>query len=100
MRHKEVIYFISEQVTEDDIGNQIPSESERQVFANEMSIGQSEFYNAGANGLKPQKMFEVYSFEYQGESKLRHNEKHYEIIRTESKGEKIRIVCTKVVGHG
>lgn len=100
MRHKDVIFLISTRIEEDEIGNQIPVESERQVFVNEMSVGQSEFYNAAAKGLRPQKMFEIYSFEYFDESKLRHNGIEYNIIRVQGKGEKTRLTCEKVIGNG
>lgn len=98
MRHSAVIYLISTTIIEDEIGNQIEQEIERKVFANEMSIGQSEYYNAASAGLRPSKMFEVYTFEYQGEAKLRHNGIKYRIIRTETRGEKTRITCERVIG--
>jgi len=100
MRHKDVIFLISVEIVEDEIGNRIPVESERLVYANEMSLSQSEFYNAAASGLRPSKMFEIYTFEYQGEDKLKHNGVTYQIMRAETRGEKMRIVCERVVGSG
>lgn len=93
MKHNQVIYLISTTITEDGIGNQVETPTERQIFANEMSVGSSEFYNAALTGLRPAKMFEIYSFEYRGESKLKHGTTTYRIIRTEGRGEKIRITC-------
>lgn len=98
MRYNSVIELIAVEVVEDEIGNQIEQEIERKVFANEMSIGQSEYYNAASAGLRPSKMFEVYTFEYQGEEALRHNGIKYRIIRTETRGEKTRITCERVIG--
>ena len=100
MRHKDVIYLISIESTEDDIGNSIDVEVKRQVFANKFYINQSEFYNAQVTGLKPSQQFEIYSFEYQDESKLEHEGIRYSIIRVEERGDKARITCEKVIGNG
>lgn len=98
MRYKDIIYLIGIQIIEDEVGNQIPQEVERMVYANQMAVTQSEFYNAALTGLKPTKQFEIYSFEYRGESKLKHEGVTYRIIRTETRGDKTRLVCEKVVG--
>lgn len=100
MRHKDVIYLITTKIVEDEIGNQIPQETERMVYANQMAVTQSEFYNAAATGLRPSKMFEIYSFEYNGEEKLKHNGVIYRIIRAETRGEKTRITCERVAADG
>lgn len=100
MRHKEVIYLVSVAIVEDEIGNQIEVPTERQVFANEFSVSSSEFYNAALTGLRLAKQFEIYSFEYQGEEKLKHNGITYHIIRTETRGEKTRLSCERVAADG
>lgn len=100
MRHNTVIELIAVTIVEDEIGNRIETEIPRQVFANEMAVNQAEFYNASLAGLKPERMFEIYSFEYAGETKLSHNGIKYKIIRTETRGEKTRIICERVAGDG
>jgi len=101
LRYNQVIYLIKiTAVTGDAIGNQIKTPVERKVYANEFSVGSGEFYNAAAAGLRPSKMFEIYSFEYQGEEKLKHNTVTYRIIRTEGRGEKIRLSCERVAADG
>lgn len=100
MRHNQVIYLLSITITEDDIGNQIPAATERKVYANEFSVSSSEFYNAAVAGLRPAKAFEVYSFEYRGEEKLKHDDTAYRIIRTQGKGEKVVLTCEKVAADG
>ncbi|WP_169908364.1 phage head closure protein [Metabacillus halosaccharovorans] len=91
MRHKDVIFLLSITITVDEIGNQIEQSQEREVFANEFDISTTEYYQAGALGLKPEKKFEVYNFEYNGETKFKYNNDIYDIIRTQTKGEKIRL---------
>lgn len=100
MRFKEVIYLLSVTVTYDEIGNPIETVTERKVYANEFSVTSSEYYNAALTGLRPAKQFEIYSFEYQGEEKLKHNGITYRIIRTETRGEKTRLTCERVAADG
>lgn len=99
MRFKDVIYLISVTITEDEIGNQIETPVERMVYANEYSVSSNEYYNAAMTGLRPVKMFEIYSFEYQGEDRLKHNGVIYRIIRAETRGERTRLTCERMVGN-
>lgn len=99
MRYNDVIELLSVTIVEDELGNQIEQEIPRQVFANEFGIGSSEFYEAGMQGLKPEKAFELYAFEYQDEPKFKHNGIEYRIIRTQTKGEKIRLTGERVIGN-
>ncbi|MCK0471396.1 phage head closure protein [Halalkalibacter sp. APA_J-10(15)] len=98
MRHKDVIELLSITIVEDDLNNQIEQEVPRPVFANEFDIGATEYYSAGAQGLKPEKRFEIYAFEYRGETKFKYNGNEYTIIRTQTKGEKIRLTGEKKNG--
>lgn len=97
MRHNQIIKLINVIVTEDAIGNQIASTTERTVYANEYYISQSEFYNAAVADLKPEKQFEIYSYEYQDEPKLEHDGKVYNVIRTEKRGDKTRLTCERII---
>ena len=100
MRHNQVIYLQSVIIEEDEIGNQKEVVTERMVFANELSVSSQEFYNAAATGLRPTKRFEIYSFEYQDEDRLKHDGVVYRVIRTEKRGEKTRITCERVAADG
>lgn len=91
-----VISLISATVSSDSIGNQVETLTEAEVFANEFSVSSGEYYNAALNGLRPVKMFEIYSMEYAGQDKLKHDNIPYRIIRTETKGEKTRLTCEQV----
>ena len=96
MRHKEVIDLITITIAADALGNQIEVQAERQVYANEFSLGYAEFYNAAQTGLRPSKAFEVYSWEYDAEPKLKYDNVIYSIIRSETRGEKCRLVCERI----
>lgn len=92
MRHNDVIYLVGVTVTYDSLGNPIKKPTKRMVYANRFSINSSEFYDASRQGLKPEKDFEIYSFEYEGEETFNYDEKEYTIIRTQQRGEKIRLI--------
>lgn len=87
--------------TENEMGDtiEIPGVP-RMIFANKLSIRQSEFYQAQATGLRPELAFEIRSIEYMEEEHLKYNEKKYRIIRTFDKGEFIELVCEGVVNDG
>ena len=80
------------------MGDLIDTETEKQVFANKKSIRQSEFYQASAQGLKPEIMFEIREIDYADELKLIFDGKGYNIIRTYAKnGEIIELICNRLV---
>ncbi len=100
MRYNEIIDLLTVTYTTDPLGNQIETETPRTIFANEFGVSSSEFYDAAAQGLKAEKQFEIYSFEYQNETKLTHEGEEYRIIRTQKNGEKMRLTCEKVLADG
>ena len=95
MRHNDVIYLLSTDVVYNEYG--VPKEvtAERKVYANQLSVNANEFYTAGVQGLKPERQFEVYAFDYGDETYLLCNDVKYRIIRTQVKGEKIRLICER-----
>lgn len=102
MRYNDVIYLRVPEYTEDELGQKIPTGNytDRMIYANQMGITSSEFYEASISGLKPEKRFEIRSFEYQGESLLKFGEQVYNIIQTSQKGEKLTITCERDANNG
>lgn len=98
MLFNEVIYFATTNTTQNDMGDTIDNPILKQVFADKQSVRQSEFYQASANGLKPELMFVIRACEYNDETLLQYNSKNYNIIRTNPKGELLEIVCSGLVG--
>jgi len=80
-RKDQVILLISD--------NQPP----REIYASEISVSAKEFYAAASVGLRPEKIFEIYTFEYQGEVRVQHNDIIYNVIRTQTWNTKTRLVC-------
>ncbi len=94
----EIVLVGASGYTVNAIGDPIPVPAERPILANRKSVRQSEFYQAQSAGLKPEIMFDVWEFEYQGETRLRYLGRVYDIIRTHQKdGEMLELVCTGLV---
>lgn len=100
MRHHEIIHLISVTFTEDELGNQIEELTEREIFANEHTVSKNDsihdYRNDAMTGLRQLRSFEIYSFEYNGEERLRHGMVTFRIVRITPIGEKAIIVCEKV----
>ena len=93
-----VIYLITNTETMNDIGDTIKAPTKRLVYADRLSVGQAEFYQAAATGLRPELKFEIQAIEYQGEATMEYESKTYTIIRTFNKGlDKIELTCQGIV---
>lgn len=102
--YDKIIKLISETRQIDEYGDTTITSQERNVFAELKSIGQSEFYQAHAVGLKPELKFVLPDYlEYQGEKILKYQdyneaeEQEYSIIRTYRDGNELEIVCKRGV---
>lgn len=93
----EVIYLIKQgEETQNEEGFPIPAQdAKRDVFANEKSIRGNEFYIASQSGYTLEVMFEVHSFDYEGESLVEYESKRYKVVRTyERKQDEItELIC-------
>jgi len=76
------ISLISKVYTTNEIGVPVATETKKAVYAIEFSIGQTEFYKAGQQGLKPMACFAVRSAEYGGQEELESNGERLTIYRT------------------
>lgn len=76
------IYLISNNKTQDQYGVWRDNTTERKVFAEVTSVGQSEWFEGGRQGLNPQFRFRMFAPDYQGESLLKYNNVVYSIYRT------------------
>ena len=96
-----VIKLLKEVNTVDEYGDTVKTYTERQVFAEVRSIGQSEFYQAEAVGLKPEIKFLIADFaDYQDEKALKHTpfggvEETYTVLRTYRNKINLEIVCKR-----
>lgn len=71
------------------------------ILANRLSIRSNEFWSAKTEGVKLSYMFEVHSFEYNGEEKLLYRKSdddpwlEHKVERTYDKGDLIELVCSR-----
>lgn len=121
--YDQIIKLVQEVKGVNQYGDITVTETEREIFAEVKSIGQKEFYEAAAVGMKPEIKFVIADFlDYQGEKKLRYEpfsndiavipnddlypgditparatELTYDVIRTYRTGIALEIVCSRGV---
>lgn len=94
MNFSEVAYLITDAKSTNAIGDPIRTPTETKIYVNELSIRQSEFYQAQASGLRPEIMFETRLQNYNNEGRIKYGGKTYDIIRTYKKNRDfIELVC-------
>ncbi|WP_337970290.1 phage head closure protein [Virgibacillus salexigens] len=94
------VTLINKTIDYDDLGNPIPSETKTTVLCQLGSIGRSEFYEASAQGLKPEIEFVIHAFEYSGESEIEFQGVLYTVIRTFRRDfEEIELTCERNIGQ-
>ena len=97
-----VITLKKETNTVNEYGDTVQTFTERNVFAEVLSIGQSEFYQAQATGLKPEIKFVIADFvDYQNEKILSYKAfgestaEDYTVLRTYRDKLNLEIVCKR-----
>lgn len=97
-----VITLVAESKSINALGDIVTVHTERTIFAELRSIGQSEFYQAQAVGLKPEIKFVIADYlDYQDEKIVKYqafngtNAEEYSVIRTYRQGNALEIVCKK-----
>jgi len=89
------------------IGDAIPTETKTTVLCGVKSITRTEHYQAAAHGLKPELVFVVNKYEYEGQKEVEFEGERYNVLRTyepkTSKGlgdfETLELVCEGVVNR-
>lgn len=82
MDRSNVISLIAETRTQDEIGQYISTETERQVYCDVWSVSRQEWFDAGRDGLKPAYVFVMFAPDYAGETIVEYDGKRYGIYRT------------------
>ncbi|MCK9326514.1 MAG: hypothetical protein M0P69_13570 [Bacteroidales bacterium] len=98
MLSNDTLYLVTNTRIINALGDTIETPTKRLVYADQLSIGQAEFYQAAATGLRPELKFEIMAEEYLGEIEIEYNSKSYSIIRTYKKGlDRIELTCQGIV---
>lgn len=74
--------LISKTYTLDALNQQIASLTTREVFCNIQSVTQSEWFNGGQQGLKPEYKVTMFAPDYEGEEIVSLNGTQYSVYRT------------------
>ncbi len=84
----------------DSHGNAVYTETETLVYAEDISIRQTEFFQAAAVGFKPERCLKMYAFEYHGEQLCELDGERYNIYRTylAQGSDRIELYLTAIVG--
>ncbi|WP_209121513.1 hypothetical protein [Alkalihalobacillus sp. BA299] len=94
MLWRDVVNLIPISTGQNDMGDITNTPTSKQVFANKLNYRNKAFYQAQANGLKPQITFEIKEIDYEGEQELEFNNKTYKIIDVYPlKNENIGLIC-------
>lgn len=96
--YNETIYLVTEVQTEevDEYGDPVNKEIRtEEIFAEQRSISQTEFYQAQTAGAKPEIKFVIPDYlEYTGQQYLIHADMRYKILRTYRKASnELEITC-------
>jgi SPP1 family predicted phage head-tail adaptor len=78
----DILYLISETITQDAIGNDISSATSTRIFCGLKSVSKDEFYKAAATGLRADVQFVINSLDYNGQDRATFENKNYDIYRT------------------
>lgn len=92
--YNDVIFLISTQKTKNKVGDLIEERIQTMRFAKVKSIGQSEFYQAQAQGMKPEIKFVLADYlDYDNQEEVVYNNFVYKVLRTYRQGNEMEIVC-------
>ncbi len=94
---KDVAYLKRESTTLDELHRPKVSYAEEKVFCNVKSIGQSEFYQAEAAGLKPEIKIETKLIDLTNVTHIKLHGTLYKVLRTYKKQDIIEITLTSMV---
>lgn len=77
----DICTLIGETMGSDEIGNQIPQETQTEVFCGEIAITEKEFYAAAQTGIRPETAVIVNSMDYAGQGKVSFDGVVYHVLR-------------------
>lgn len=99
MRFDKVIELVALTYVTDAIGQDKAVPTSRQIYANEFYLSAGEFYTAGAQGLKPERQYQVRAVDYQDEPLLVADGVEFAVIRVDRRGEWTRLTCQRNVAN-
>ncbi len=72
------------------------SASEVEVWADQKSVGRSEFYQSAQAGIKADIIFAVHTSDYSGQTEIEYDSNTYDVTRTYQKGlDVVELTCVR-----
>ena len=100
MNRNNVCNLVSRVFTKNIYGVETYQEVKRQVFCAVDSITASEFFEGGANGLKPDLRFTLFFGDYNDEEVVEFEGKKFTVYRTyKTSGDKVELYCERRIGN-
>ena len=82
----------------DSLGKPYKEFDRREVFCNEKGVKRNEFYQAQAQGYRPELCIEIRESDYKGEGHIEYRGKMYRVIREYPvKNECLELICQALV---
>lgn len=82
MEYYEELTLIKINISQDEIGQPIKTETKREILAKPNLVGTKEFYNAMAVGIVPTAELRIRAIDYNNEEEVEYKGIRYSIIRT------------------
>lgn len=99
MDRSSIITLVKETYTNDSIGQQVPTESTRDVFCNIRSVSGIEWFEGSRNGINPQYKVAMFKYDYEGELIVKYGNERYSVYRTyETRNDTIELYLEKKTG--
>jgi SPP1 family predicted phage head-tail adaptor len=100
MTYDHELKLISKTTEANDIGDSIATETETVILCGLKSVGRTEFYQANASGLRPERIFVIHGYEYSGQQTAEFEGVRYSVIRTyETSFEEMELTCAGLVNE-
>jgi len=101
MDRSSVCTLISETFAADTIGQMVATEKTKDVFCNVASVSQSEWFQGGQAGLKPEYKITMFAPDYDGQRIVKLNDVKYGVYRTYLRDDELlELYLERMVGHG
>lgn len=84
--------------TTDSLGQYVPTDTLRPIWAKKTSVGGSEFFRAGETGIKPQFKIRTPKQNYNGEELVKVDGKIYAVYRTYETDGVFELYCHEKAG--
>ena len=98
MLWREIGYLCAKTEKLDTLGKPNKTFEKKEVFCNVKGVKRNEFYQAQAQGYRPELCVEIREADYEREGHFEYDERMYRVIRTYPvKNECIELICQSLV---